>query len=212
MGIFQSVLFSRRRNEQSGGAVLEGLTVIAGLGNPGTKYENTRHNAGFMTVDLLSEKYGIRVDRLKHKALEGDGTINGKRVLLVKPQTFMNLSGESIRDIVQWYKVPAQKLIVIYDDVDLPAGTLRIRARGSAGTHNGMKSVIYQLQTDDFPRIRIGIGKAPEGWDLADYVLGRFGTDEAAEVARCMERAAEAAAFMVSEGVEAAMNRFNVKS
>lgn len=188
---------------------MEKLTVIAGLGNPGSRYENTRHNAGFITVDLLSKKYGIRVDRLKHKALTGDGVINGERVLLVKPQTFMNLSGESIRDIVQWYKVPAKNLIVIYDDVDLPAGTLRIRAKGSSGTHNGMKSVIYQLQTDEFPRIRIGIGKAPEGWELADYVLGRFGADEAASAARCMERAAEAAAFMVSEGVEAAMNKFN---
>jgi PTH1 family peptidyl-tRNA hydrolase len=188
---------------------LEKLTVIAGLGNPGRKHENTRHNAGFLAVDLLSGKYGIRVDRLKHRALTGDGTINGKRVLLVKPQTFMNLSGESIRDIVQWYKVPTENLIVIYDDVDLPAGTLRVRAKGSSGTHNGMKSVIYQLQSDDFPRIRIGIGKAPEGWELADYVLGRFGSDEAAAAAKCIERAAEAAAFMVSEGVEAAMNRFN---
>ncbi len=188
---------------------MEGLTVIAGLGNPGSRYENTRHNAGFMTIDLLSQKHGIRVDRLKHKALTGEGIINGKRVLLVKPQTFMNLSGESIRDIVQYYRLPAERLIVIYDDVDLPAGTLRIRARGSSGTHNGMKSVIYQLQTDSFPRIRIGIGKAPEGWELADYVLGRFGAGEADMAARCIERAAEAAAFMVAEGVEAAMNRFN---
>lgn len=188
---------------------MEKLTVIAGLGNPGRKYENTRHNAGFLAVDMLSGKYGIRVDRLKHQALTGDGTINGERVLLVKPQTFMNLSGESIRDIMHWYKVPTKNLIVIYDDVDLPAGTLRIRASGSSGTHNGMKSVIYQLQSDEFPRIRIGIGKAPEGWELADYVLGRFGADEAAAAARCIERAAEAAAIMVSEGVEAAMNRFN---
>ncbi len=209
MGIFRSVLFSRRRNEQSGGAVLDKMIVIAGLGNPGSKYENTRHNAGFLTIDLLSKKYGIKVDRLKHKALTGDGLINGERVLLVKPQTFMNLSGESIRDILQWYKVPAENLIVIYDDVDLPAGALRIRARGSSGTHNGMKSVIYQLQSDDFPRIRIGIGRAPEGWELADYVLGRFGADEAPAVAKCIERAAEAAALIVSEGVAPAMNKYN---
>lgn len=188
---------------------MEKLTVIAGLGNPGSKYENTRHNAGFIAIDLLSKKYGIKVDRLKHRALTGDGLINGERVLLVKPQTFMNLSGESIRDIVQWYKVPAENLIVIYDDVDLPAGALRIRSKGSSGTHNGMKSVIYQLQSDGFPRIRIGIGKAPEGWDLADYVLGRFGADEAPIVAGCIERAAEAAALIVSEGVAAAMNRYN---
>lgn len=188
---------------------MDKMTVIAGLGNPGSKYENTRHNAGFIAIDLLSKKYGIKVDRLKHKALTGDGLINGERVLLVKPQTFMNLSGESIRDIVQWYKVPAENLIVIYDDVDLPAGALRIRSKGSSGTHNGMKSVIYQLQSDGFPRIRIGIGKAPEGWDLADYVLGRFGADEIPVVAKCIERAAEAAALIATEGVATAMNKYN---
>ena len=209
MEIFPSARYLRRRNEQSGGALLEKLTVIAGLGNPGSKYENTRHNAGFITVDLLSKKYGIRVDRLKHKALIGDGSINGERVLLVKPQTFMNLSGESVRDIMQWYKVPVENLIVIYDDVDLPAGTLRIRSKGSSGTHNGMKSVIYQLQSDEFPRIRIGIGRAPEGWDLADYVLGRFSADEAPAVGKCIERAAEAAALIVTEGMAAAMNKCN---
>ena len=193
----------------AGGAVLDKLTVIAGLGNPGNKYEFTRHNVGFKTIDLLSEKHGIKVDRLKHKALLGDGTIKGERVLLVKPQTFMNLSGESMRDIAEWYKLPVGNIIIIYDDVDLPAGTVRIRPKGSSGTHNGMKSVIYQLQSDEFPRIRIGIGKAPDGWDLADYVLGKFNGDETKTVLQSIERAAEAAVVMVTEGIAAAMNIYN---
>jgi len=188
---------------------VEKLAVIVGLGNPGKKYESTRHNVGFRTIDYLSAKYGIKVNRLKHKALIGDGVIDDERVLLVKPQTFMNLSGESIREIAEWYKLPMDNLIVIYDDADLPVGTIRIRPKGSSGTHNGMKSVIYQLQSDEFPRIRIGIGKAPEGWDLADYVLGRFGEEEAAEIAKSVQRAAEAAAMIVQSGLEAAMNRYN---
>lgn len=188
---------------------MEKLTIIVGLGNPGKKYENTRHNVGFCTIDYLSAKYGIKVNRLKHKALTGDGVIKGERVLLVKPQTFMNLSGESINEIAEWYKLPMERLIVIYDDVDLPVGTIRIRPKGSSGTHNGMKSVIYQLQSDEFPRIRIGIGKAPEEWDLADYVLSRFSGEESADIAKSIERAAEAAAVIVQSGVEAAMNLYN---
>lgn len=188
---------------------MDKLNVIVGLGNPGNKYENTRHNVGFSTIDLLSVKHGIKVDRLKHRALTGDGSIKGERVLLVKPQTFMNLSGESVRDIAEWYKLPMENIIVIYDDVDLPVGTVRIRPKGSSGTHNGMKSVIYQLQSDDFPRIRIGIGKAPEGWDLADYVLSRFSGDEAKDIRQSVERAADAAASIVADGVAAAMNLYN---
>ncbi len=188
---------------------MEKLTIIVGLGNPGKKYENTRHNVGFCTIDYLSAKYGIKVNRLKHKALTGDGNIKGERVLLVKPQTFMNLSGESINEITEWYKLPMENLIVIYDDVDLPVGTIRIRPKGSSGTHNGMKSVIYQLQSDEFPRIRIGIGKAPEEWDLADYVLSRFSGEEASEIAKSVQRAAEAAAMIIQSGVEAAMNLYN---
>lgn len=188
---------------------MEKLTVIAGLGNPGNKYENTRHNVGFSTIDLLSSKHGIKVNKLKHKALTGEGTIAGERVLLVKPQTFMNLSGESLRDIAEWYKLPMENIIIIYDDVDLPVGTVRIRPKGSSGTHNGMKSVIYQLQSDEFPRIRIGIGKAPEGWDLADYVLSRFNPEETAAIRESIERAADAAAAIVSSGVSAAMNQYN---
>jgi peptidyl-tRNA hydrolase, PTH1 family len=188
---------------------LDKLMVIVGLGNPGNKYENTRHNVGFCTIDILSEKYGIKVDRLKHRALVGDGNIKGIRVILVKPQTFMNLSGESVRDIIEWYKLAMDNLIVIYDDVDLPAGTIRIRPSGSSGTHNGMRSVIFQLQSDEFPRIRIGIGKAPEGWDLADYVLSRFSGDDAKVIRQSIERAADAAAAIITDGVTVAMNAYN---
>lgn len=188
---------------------MEKLTVIVGLGNPGRKYENTRHNAGYMAVDLIAQKYGIKVNRLRHRALIGEGMINGAKVFLAKPQTFMNLSGESVRDIVEYYRVPMENLIVIYDDADLPAGVLRIRPKGSSGTHNGMKSVIYHLQSDSFPRIRIGIGQPPEGWDLADYVLSEFGRNEAKEVAECIMRAAEAAAVIVTDGIEKAMSRYN---
>lgn len=188
---------------------MDKLTVIVGLGNPGNKYENTRHSVGFRVIDVLSEKNGIKVERLKHKALTGDGSIHGERVMLVKPQTFMNLSGESVRDIVEWYKLPMENIIVVYDDVDLPAGTIRIRPKGSSGTHNGMKSVIYQLQSDDFPRIRIGIGKAPEGWDLADYVLGRFNGEEAKVISQSVERAAAAVVEIITGGVASAMNLYN---
>lgn len=190
---------------------MEKLTVIVGLGNPGNKYENTRHNIGFRTIDYISRKYGIKVDRLRHKALTGDGTINDERVLLVKPQTFMNLSGESVRDIMEWYKIPPGSIIVIYDDADLPVGTIRVRPKGSSGTHNGMKSIIYQLQSDDFPRIRIGIGNAPEGWDLADYVLGRFNSEESAVIGQSIERAADAAVAVITGGISLAMNRYNGK-
>lgn len=188
---------------------MEKLFIIAGLGNPGRKYEDTRHNIGFRAIDYLSVKYGIGVNRLKHKALIGDGIINGERVMLVKPQTFMNLSGESINDIVEWFKLPVKNLIIIYDDADLPLGTIRIRPKGSSGTHNGMKSIIYHLQSDEFPRIRIGIGNAPEEWDLADYVLSRFSPEEAGIIAKSIERVAEATAVIIKSGVEAAMNQYN---
>lgn len=185
------------------------MFIVAGLGNPGTRYDNTRHNVGFETIDLLSEKYGIKVSKLKHKALLGDGFIEGEKAMLVKPQTFMNLSGESIRDIIEWYKVPIRNLIVIYDDIDLLPGKIRVRAKGSAGTHNGMRSVIYQLQSDDFPRVRIGIGKPPEGWDLADFVLGKFNSDERKIMDESIKNAAEAIAAIIKSGTETAMNKFN---
>lgn len=188
---------------------MDKLYVIVGLGNPGNKYENTRHNIGFITIDAISKKYGIKVDRIKYKALVGEGEIGGEKVLLVKPQTFMNLSGESVREIAQWYKLPIENIIVIYDDADLSVGTIRVRPKGSSGTHNGMKSIIYQLQSDQFPRIRIGIGKAPDEWDLADYVLGRFNSEEAEQIGEAVVRAADAVKTLISSGVNAAMNLFN---
>lgn len=149
------------------------MYIIAGLGNPGKQYENTKHNVGFLTIDVLAEKLGIRVSKIKHKALTGEGFISGEKVILVKPQTYMNLSGESIREILSFYKADPERLVVIYDDIDLPMGSLRIRKKGSAGTHNGMKSIIYQIVSEDFPRVRIGIGGERKG-DLADYVISGF--------------------------------------
>lgn len=188
---------------------MEDFHIIAGLGNPGLKYRNTRHNVGFNTIDVLSEKYGINVKQLKHKALIGDGYVGDKRVLLVKPQTYMNASGESIRDIIEWYKIPIENLILIYDDVDLPLGKLRVRRGGSAGTHNGMKSVIYHLQLDNFPRIRIGIDKAPEHIDIIEHVLGKFTKDEKDVIRDSIIKAAEAVVTIIKLGVDEAMVRFN---
>ena len=155
------------------------MFIIAGLGNPSAQYEGTRHNVGFDVIDRLSEKYNISVDSKKHRALIGKGIIDGQKVILVKPQTFMNLSGESIRSIIDYYKVdPEQELLVIYDDISLDVGQLRIREKGSAGGHNGIKNIIAQLGTQVFPRIKIGVGEKPKGYDLADYVLGHFSKAE----------------------------------
>jgi len=154
------------------------MIVIAGLGNPGKEYDKTKHNVGFWVIDQLAKQYNIDVTKFKHKALIGDGVIAGKKVLLVKPQTYMNLSGESIRELVDYYKAdPENELIVIYDDINLAPGKLRIRARGSAGGHNGIKNIIAHLGSQDFYRIRIGAGEKPKGQDLADYVLSRFNRD-----------------------------------
>jgi peptidyl-tRNA hydrolase, PTH1 family len=192
------------------------LFIIAGLGNPGRSYSGTRHNAGFEVIDIISEKYGIKLTKLKHKAWTGEGYICGVRVLLVKPGTYMNLVGESIRDIVQWHGFGKgsgyagfDHLIVIYDDIDLSKGQVRIRPGGSAGTHNGMRSVIYNLQTDEFPRVRIGIGKPPEGWELSDYVLGRFKKDEYKAISEGLQTAAKSVVTIVTEGISAAMNKYN---
>ncbi len=147
--------------------------------------------------------------KLKHKALLGDGRISGKRIILVKPQTFMNLSGESVREILEWYKVPVENIIIIYDDVDLPVGKLRLRPKGSAGTHNGMRSVIYQIESDEFPRIRIGIGGPPEGWELADYVLSKFYGDDKKKIEEAIVNAADAVEAIIMLGIDMAMNKFN---
>lgn len=184
------------------------MFVIVGLGNPGNKYEGTRHNVGFHSVDLIGTTHKISINKLKHKALYGEGRIGTEKVLLVKPQTFMNLSGESVIDIVNYYKVPKEKVIVIYDDIDLDVGKLRIRKLGSAGSHNGMKSIIYHMQVEEFPRVRIGIGR-PEKQNLADYVLGRVSAEEETLVKEAIEKSAEAATTIITEGIERAMNKYN---
>lgn len=201
--------FGRKSQEEREVHGLENIYIVAGLGNPGREYENTRHNVGFEVADLLASKYGIRIGKLKHKALLGDGDIGGKRVLLAKPQTYMNLSGESIREMVEWYKIPMSHVIIIYDDIDLPVGKIRIRPQGSAGTHNGMRSMLYQLQTDVFPRIRVGIGKPLAGWQLADYVLGRFTPEERKLMDTSVQSAADAVVTLLQSDMNTAMNRYN---
>jgi len=184
------------------------MYVIVGLGNPGKRYARTRHNAGFDTVEILADRLGVKVNRILCKAKVGEGKIGGERVALVQPQTFMNLSGESVVKLLNWYKAGPERLIVCYDDIDLPPGKLRVRAQGSAGTHNGMRSIIYLLGRDDFPRVRIGIGGAPPGWELADYVTSMYATPEARKVAfESYLGAAELIETIVRDGVEAASRR-----
>ena len=188
------------------------MYVIAGLGNPGSKYEKTRHNVGFQVIDRLASKYHIDMNTKKHKAICGTGVIEGVKVLLVKPQTFMNLSGESIREAVDFYKVdPETEFLVIYDDISLAPGHLRIRKKGSAGGHNGIKDIIRQLGTEKFLRIKVGVGAKPKGWDLADHVLGRFSTEDRKLVDEAIAKAAKAVDIIISQGTDAAMNEYNRK-
>jgi len=186
------------------------MYIIAGLGNPGRRYENTRHNLGFITIDILAGEHGIKVNKIKHKALVGEGAILGSKVMLIKPQTYMNLSGESIREVIEYYKPDIEKLIIIYDDIDLPAGQLRIRKKGSAGTHNGMKSIIYHLRTDQFPRIRIGIG-GDRKISLVNFVTGGFGKKEKELMEDAVRRAAKAAEMILHSGIDKAMAEYNKK-
>ena len=186
------------------------MYLIAGLGNPGREYENTRHNAGFASIDRLAEKNHISIDMKKFQALCGTGYIGGQKVLLLKPQTYMNLSGESLRAACDFFKIdPEQELIVIYDDISLAPGQLRIRAKGSAGGHNGIKSIISHLGTQVFLRVKVGVGEKPQGWDLADYVLGHFSRAEQQVMQESFDRAADAAAALLSEEVQQVMNEYN---
>jgi len=184
------------------------MYIIVGLGNPGRQYDGTRHNVGFHVIDLLAQRHNIKVNKLKHKALYGEGFWAGEKVILAKPQTFMNLSGESVRDMVEFYKIEPENLIVVYDDIDIDTGLLRIRMKGSAGSHNGMKSIIYQVQSQDFPRVRIGIGR-PEFEDLSSYVLGKFTKDEIPLIKDAIENASDAIEMIVEKGIDLAMNRYN---
>lgn len=186
------------------------MYVVVGLGNPGKKYENTRHNMGFITIDQIAEQAGVKVDKIKHKSLVGETNIAGQKVLLVKPQTYMNLSGEAVREVLAYYKVPVENLIVIYDDIDLATGTIRLRAKGSSGTHNGMRNIIYQIQDDGFPRIRIGIGSEKKG-DLANFVTGGITKAEVKPLEEAITAAKESVFCIIEEGIDRAMNKFNTK-
>ena len=184
--------------------------VICGLGNPGTQYENTRHNAGFMAVDTIAEKLGVQVKKLKFKSLVADVNLGGKRCLLMKPTTFMNNSGEAVEEAMNFYKLAPENLLVLYDDISLDVGRLRIRRKGSDGGHNGIKSIILHLNSDNFPRVKIGVGKKPHpDSNLADWVLSAFKKDEGEALESALAKAAEAAELMVGGKTEDAMNRFN---
>ena len=189
------------------------MFLIAGLGNPGRQYEKTRHNMGFDTIDELIDRHRIPQGGIAHKAMYGKGMIAGEKVLAVKPLTYMNLSGESLREWVNYCKLdPETEMIVIYDDIDLEPGQIRIRKKGSAGGHNGIKSIIAQLGTQNFYRIKVGVGAKPRGWDLADYVLGRFSSDERIAVDKAICDAADAVEMILRDGIESAMNHYNRKN
>lgn len=188
------------------------MYIIVGLGNPGKQYEHTRHNVGFDTIDVLAERYRISVDAKKYRALYGKGMIEGNKVILAKPQTYMNLSGESVRELIDFYKIDeAEELIVIYDDISLEPGQLRLRAKGSAGGHNGIKNIIAHLGGQEFKRIKVGVGEKPKGYDLADYVLSRFSKEERQKVDASLERAADAAVKIITDDMASAMNEYNRK-
>ena len=188
------------------------MFLIVGLGNPEKKYDKTRHNIGFDTIDALADKYNISMNEKKHKALCGTGVIDGVKVLLAKPQTYMNLSGDSVAEIVNFYKIdPEEEMIVIFDDISLAPGNIRARKKGSAGGHNGIKSIIARTGTQNFMRIKVGVGEKPAGWDLADHVLGHFSREDRALVEDAIKDAEAAAVLMMQGQVDKAMNDFNAK-
>ena len=188
------------------------MYIIAGLGNPGSRYEKTRHNCGFEAIDLLAERCGISLKDRKFKSLCGNGVIDGQKVLLMKPLTYMNLSGEAVQAAAAFYKIdPAKELIVLYDDISLEPGQLRVRAKGSAGGHNGIRSIIRMLGTEQFLRVKIGTGAKPADMDLADYVLGRIPLSARADMAAAFDRASKAAVDLVTEPLDRVMNEYNRK-
>lgn len=184
--------------------------MVVGLGNPGKEYEFTRHNAGFLTLDHIAVEENSEIKKLKYKALIGDTVISGHRCLLVKPQTFMNNSGEAVREISQFYKIPPEKIIVVFDDISLPCGKLRIRRKGTDGGHNGIKSIIYHLNSDNFPRIKVGVGAKPHpDYNLADWVLSAFKKDEMEELKKAIAKATEVLPYMLDGEIDKAMNKAN---
>lgn len=184
--------------------------LIVGLGNPGREYETTRHNAGFRALDILADKLGCKVDKLKYQGLYGQVTYKGMKLLLLKPQTYMNLSGRSVLQLSAFFRVPPKNIIVMFDDISLPPGRLRVRADGSAGGHNGIKSMIQELGSQDFPRVKIGVGAKPHpDFDLADWVLSHFTAQEEKALQPALERAADAALAIIDHGIYETANRFN---
>ena len=184
--------------------------LIVCLGNPGPRFEGTRHNAGFMAADAISKKFGVSINRLRFKALTGNCRIGGETVMVMKPQTYMNLSGEAVIQAVRFYKIPADHVIVISDEMALPIGKIRVKSKGSSGGHNGLKSIIEKLGTEEFPRIRLGVGAPPHpNYDVKDWVLSVFKNQDAEDMADAAERAADAAACYINEGAERAMNKYN---
>lgn len=187
------------------------MKLIVGLGNPTDKYEGTRHNVGFEVIDRIADEYGIGLDTIKHKGMYGKGKLDGQTVILLKPMTYMNLSGESISAVAAYYKIEPCDIIVIYDDINLDVGRLRVRGKGSAGGHNGIKNMIAHLHTEEFPRVRIGVGMKPPKMDLADYVLSRFSKEEQERMEEGYDRAVKAVAMLVKDELEQAMNEYNGK-
>ncbi|MCI9406088.1 MAG: aminoacyl-tRNA hydrolase [Oscillospiraceae bacterium] len=186
--------------------------LIVGLGNPGREYENTRHNAGFMAVDHIAEEMGVKIDRLKFKALCAEGTLVGRRVLLLKPSTFMNLSGQAVQEAASFYKIPMERTLVFMDDISLEPGHVRIRRKGSDGGHNGIKNIIYLTGSDQFPRVKIGVGAKPHpDYDLAKWVLSRFSADERKALDGVLDHAADMAGLILSGRMDEAMNVYNGK-
>ena len=210
MSVFD--IFKKLDEEKAAKAAQPIEWIVVGLGNPGTKYDNTRHNAGFRALEGYCARSGQKIDRMKFKALAGEGMLGGKRVLFLKPQTFMNLSGEAVRDAASFYKIPPEHVIVLSDDVSLDVGTLRVRAKGSAGGQNGLKNIIYHLNSEDFPRVKIGVGKKPRpDYDLAAWVLGKFPAEDQKAIDKACEDAVNAAACIIAEDCAAAAQKFNGK-
>ncbi len=184
--------------------------IIAGLGNPGREYEGTRHNAGFLAVDRLADRLGAQVARVRFKGVTGAASLGGRSVLLLKPGTFMNLSGQSVREAMAFYKVPPEKTLIIFDDINLPPGRLRVRRKGSDGGHNGMKNIVYLTGSDQFPRIKLGVGQKPHpDYDLADWVLSRFSQGDLKELDQALDHACAAAELIVRGDIDRAMNQYN---
>ncbi len=188
------------------------MYVVVGLGNPGKDYTKTRHNIGFNVVDLIAKRNNINLNKIKFQSVYGEGIIGGEKILLMKPQTFMNNSGISLRDVYQYYKIPIENIIVVVDDIDIDFSTVRIRAKGSAGSHNGLKSIINYLGNENFPRVKVGIGKKYENQDLASFVLSRFSPDEQEDINISLVTAAEAVESIIKDGINQAMNKYNIRT